>query len=79
MVSSVVASPAMRLVGMGFFIAACIAGGVIGGVQLDRLLDTGRLFALLGLFAGLALAIGGGYLLLIDVLNATKTGKKDGT
>jgi hypothetical protein len=61
---------------MGFYIALCIGGGVFGGVQLDGLLDTGRLFAVLGLFAGLAAALGGGYILLLDVLKTNKDKKK---
>ena len=69
--------PTVRLTGLGFFIALCIGGGVFGGVQLDRLLDSGRLFAILGLFLGLALALSGGYLLLMDVLK-TNQGKKEG-
>ncbi len=69
--------PTVRLTGLGFYIALCIGGGVFGGVQLDELLDTGRLFAVLGLFAGLAAALGGGYLLLLDVLKTDKD-KKEG-
>ncbi len=69
--------PTVRLTGLGFYIAICIGGGVFGGVQLDELLDTGRLFAVLGLFAGLAAALGGGYLLLLDVLKTNKD-KKEG-
>ena len=61
--------PTIRLMGLGFYVAACIVGGVVGGLQLDRLLDTGRLFAMLGLFVGLAMAFTGGYLLLMEVLN----------
>ena len=61
--------PTIRLMGLGFYVAICIVGGVVGGLQLDRLLDTGRLFAMLGLFAGLALAFTGSYLLLMEVLN----------
>ena len=61
--------PTIRLMGLGFYVAVCIVGGVVGGLQLDRLLDTGRLFAMLGLFAGLALAFIGSYLLLMEVLN----------
>jgi len=62
-------APTIRLMGLGFYIAACIGGGVVGGVQLDRLLDTGRLFAILGLLVGLTVALGGAYLLLMEVLN----------
>jgi hypothetical protein len=61
--------PTIRLMGLGFYVAACIVGGVFGGLQLDELLDTGRLFAVLGLFVGLAVAFAGGYLLLMEVLN----------
>ncbi len=60
--------PTVRLTGIGFYIALCIGGGVFGGVQLDGWLDTGRLFAILGLILGLVLAFGGGYILLLDVL-----------
>lgn len=69
--------PTVRLTGLGFYIALCIAGGVFGGLQLDGLLDTGRLFAVLGLFLGLALALAGGFALLMDVLKTTKD-KKEG-
>ncbi len=69
--------PTVRLTGLGFFIALCIGGGVFGGVQLDRLLDSRPLFAIVGLFLGLALALTGGYLLLMDVLKTNK-GKKEG-
>ncbi len=69
--------PTVSLTGLGFYIAICIGGGVFGGVQLDEWQDTGRLFAVLGLFAGLAAALGGGYLLLLDVLKTNKD-KKEG-
>ena len=60
--------PTVRLTGIGFYIALCIVGGVVGGQQLDGLLDTGRLFAIAGLFAGLVLGLGGAFLLLLEVL-----------
>lgn len=60
--------PAVRLTGMGFYLALCIVGGVFGGVQLDGLLDTEPLFAVLGLFLGLALGLAGSYVLLLEVL-----------
>ena len=60
--------PAVRLTGIGFYIALCIVGGVVAGLQLDGLLDTGRLFAIVGLFAGLVLGLGGAFVLLMEVL-----------
>ena len=69
--------PTVRLSGLGFYLALCIVGGVFGGVQLDGLLDTGRLFAVLGLFAGLALGLGGSVVLLLEVLK-TNDDKKEG-
>ena len=60
--------PAVRLTGIGFYISLCIVGGVVGGQQLDGLLDTGRLFAVVGLFAGLVVGLGGAFLLLLEVL-----------
>ena len=62
--------PSARLVGIGFYIALCIALGTIGGRELDRALDTGRLFTLVGLGLGLTLALWGGTRQLMDVLNA---------
>ncbi len=69
--------PTVRLTGLGFYLALCIVGGVLGGVQLDGWLDTGRLFAVLGLFAGLALGLGGSVVLLLEVLK-TDDDKKEG-
>ena len=60
--------PAVRLTGIGFYIALCIVGGVVGGQQLDGLLDTGRLFAVVGLLTGLVLGLGGALVLLLEVL-----------
>ena len=60
--------PSGRLVGIGFYIGLCIALGTIGGKELDEALDTGRLFTLLGLGFGLALALIGGTRQLMDVL-----------
>ncbi len=69
--------PTVRLTGLGFLLAVSIVGGVLGGVQLDGLLDTGRLFAVLGLFAGLALGLGGSFILLLEVLK-TNDDEKEG-
>jgi F0F1-type ATP synthase assembly protein I len=68
--------PAAQLIGIGWFFAVCIVFGVVGGVLLDRVAETGPLFALLGLTLGLLTAFYGGYRMLMDVLSASK-GRKE--
>jgi F0F1-type ATP synthase assembly protein I len=65
----------MRLLGIGWYFAMTIVGGIAGGFLLDTWLQTRPLFTLLGLFLGLALALFGGYVLLMRVLTEDKTGK----
>jgi hypothetical protein len=60
--------PTARLVGIGFYIGITIALFTVGGVQLDKVLDTGKLFAVAGLAIGLALALYGAYQQLMEVL-----------
>ena len=70
--------PSARLVGIGFYVGICIAGGTLAGFYLDKALDTGKLMTLLGLALGLFLAIYGGLRQLFDVLaaiNARRTGR----
>lgn len=43
--------------GLGLQNALCLAGGLIGGVFLDRALGTRPLFIFLGMFAGIALGV----------------------
>jgi Putative F0F1-ATPase subunit Ca2+/Mg2+ transporter len=62
--------PSSRLIGIGFYIAICIALGTLGGRELDRALDTGKLLTLVGLALGLVAALGGGLLQLMEVLEA---------
>lgn len=67
---------AMRLLGIGWYFAMTIVGGIAGGFLLDTWLGTRPLFTLLGLFLGLALALFGGYVLLMRVITEDKTGKE---
>ncbi len=43
---------ALRLTGLGWYVASCIVVGVVGGVLLDEWLGTKLLFTLLGLAFG---------------------------
>jgi F0F1-type ATP synthase assembly protein I len=67
--------PAMRLIGMGWFVAICIVLGVVGGIQLDKAVDTGKLFTVIGLFVGLFFGLWGGWLQLRQVLDAINRGR----
>ena len=70
--------PSARLVGIGFYIGTCIVVGTLGGRQIDGLLDTGRLFTVVGLLLGLALALYGAYRQLMEVLDAIEQRRKAG-
>ena len=60
---------ALRLLGIGWFVALSILAGGFGGRWLDQAVDSGPLFTLLGLAAGLAVAIVGMYRMLTAVLS----------
>jgi Putative F0F1-ATPase subunit Ca2+/Mg2+ transporter len=71
--------PAMRLIGLGWYVAVCIVLGVFGGIEIDKLLDTAKLFTVVGLFVGLFFGLWGGWLQLREVLtiiNRRGTGGK---
>lgn len=61
-------TPAIQLIGLGSYVATCIAGGTVGGYFLDEALDTGRIFTLSGLALGLVAAFWGGYRMLMDTI-----------
>ena len=63
-------SPAVQLLGLGSYVATCIAGGAVGGAVLDRALGTGAIFTISGLAIGLLAAFYGGYRMLMDTLAA---------
>jgi hypothetical protein len=70
--------PSARLVGIGFYIGITIALFTFGGVQLDKWLDTGKLFTVAGLAIGLALALYGAFQQLMEVLDAIDQRRKAG-
>jgi F0F1-type ATP synthase assembly protein I len=52
---------ALRLTGVGFFIAICIVGGTFAGLWLDSKFNTRPIFIVLGLLLGLVIAVYGVY------------------
>ena len=65
-------SPALRLLGIGWYFALCIALGIGGGVWLDGRLGISPLFSLLGLCLGLIAAFYGGYRMLMEALGGDR-------
>jgi putative F0F1-ATPase subunit (Ca2+/Mg2+ transporter) len=61
-------TPAIQLLGLGSYVAVCIAGGTIGGYFLDGVLGTGKILTLSGLALGLVAAFYGGYRMLADTI-----------
>ena len=63
--------PALRVTGIGFYIATCIAGGTLIGWWLG---DKKPLYMIIGLVLGLVLAVYGAYRMIKPLLN---TGNKE--
>ncbi len=61
--------PALGLLGIGWYFALSIVGGVVAGLLLDGWLDTKPLFTMAGLLLGLGVAFWGGYKLLMRVIS----------
>ena len=59
---------ALRLTGLGWYIALCVVGGVLGGLGLDKLIGTLPLFTLVGTVLGSVVAFWGVYKMILPVL-----------
>ncbi len=69
---------AVRLTGLGWYVALCIVFGVVGGLALDELVGTKPLFMLLGILLGSVVAFWGLYKMVQPLLNAAASqGKND--
>ncbi len=66
--------PALRLMGIGFFIGICIAGGAFGGWKLS---GEKPLFMIIGLLVGLVVAVYGVYRMIRPLMN-NKQDKENG-
>jgi F0F1-type ATP synthase assembly protein I len=69
---------ALRLTGLGWYVALCIVFGVVGGLGLDKLVGTVPLFTLLGTLLGSVVAFWGLYKMVQPLMNAAaKPSKND--
>ncbi len=66
----------LRLLGVGWYVAAAIGGGVVAGLLLDNWTDTSPLFTLLGLALGLVVAFWGVYRMVAPLLGAGSRDKE---
>ena len=64
---------ALRFMGLGWYVAACIVVGVLGGLGLDHLVGTRPLFTLVGVLVGTAAAFYGVYKLVQPMLKEDET------
>ena len=60
--------PSAWLLGIGWYFAVCVVGGVLIGRWLDGRLDTAPALSVIGTFAGLGMVLFGGYLMLTERL-----------
>ncbi len=65
---------ALRLTGLGWYVAICIVLGVVGGLGLDKVTGTTPLFTLLGTVLGSIVAFWGLYKMVRPVLYGMKGG-----
>jgi F0F1-type ATP synthase assembly protein I len=61
--------PALRLTGIGFYIAICIVGGTLVGWWLG---DKKPLFMIIGLVVGLIVAVYGVYRMIRSIIDEQK-------
>jgi ATP synthase protein I len=67
---------AFKLLGVGFYICACIIGGAIGGMWLDSKFNTQPILVLAGLILGLVIAFWGVYQMLIPMIKDNRNKKE---
>ena len=67
---------ALRLAGMGWYVAFCIVLGLVGGLWLDDKADTKVLFTLLGTILGVVVAFYGIYRMVVPLMRDTGPGRK---
>ena len=67
---------ALRLLGLGWYVAACVVVGAVGGIALDRLSGLTPLFTLLGVLLGTVAAFYGLFKMVRPLLNTDPSSGK---
>ena len=70
---------ALRLLGLGWYVAVCIVAGAVGGIWLDRLTGLTPLFTLLGVLFGTVAAFYGLYKMVLPLFNSSSTTGRPGS
>ena len=68
---------ALRLTGLGWYVATCIVVGVVGGVLLDQWLGLKPLFTLLGILLGTTAAFYGLFKMIQPLITPEQSGETD--
>ena len=63
---------ALRLTGLGWYIALCVVGGIILGILADRLAGLSPLFTIIGVILGSGFAFWGVYKMILPVLYGSR-------
>lgn len=69
---------ALRLLGLGWYVAACVVVGVVAGILLDSYFETAPVFTLLGVLLGTFTAFYGLYKMVRPLLNPGSTHQNSG-
>lgn len=67
---------ALRLMGVGWFVAASVVIGIIGGYWIDRWLNTTPLFIIVGVVFGTTVAFYGLYQMVKPLMGDQQSGPK---
>ncbi len=70
---------ALRLLGLGWYVAACIVVGVLVGIFLDQRFNTNPIFTLLGVLLGTFAAFYGLYKMVSPLFSSGSTPRKPGS
>ena len=68
---------AFRFVGVGWFVGVSILLGVLGGLWLDKRLNSQPAFTIAGLMLGIVVAFYGVYRMIIPMFNGRNNKKDD--